>query len=49
MNGHGYTNGAHGSDGSGQSRGSSGSNPPIAEIVGSATETVEGLRHHSVC
>ncbi|KAH6629282.1 hypothetical protein C7974DRAFT_394208 [Boeremia exigua] len=46
MNGH--TNGAHGSDASGQSRGSGGSKPTIAEIVGSATETVDGLRHHSI-
>jgi ubiquitin carboxyl-terminal hydrolase 8 len=43
----GYTNGAHsnGADG-GDSRGR-GSYPPIAEIVGSATETVEALRNHT--
>ncbi|KAF2995393.1 ubiquitin-specific protease doa4 [Curvularia kusanoi] len=46
MNGH--SNGAHGSEGSVPSRGAPGSNPPIAEIVGSATETVESLRHHSI-
>lgn len=48
MNGHGHPNGAHGSEGSVPSRGASGSNPPIAEIVGSAGETVDALRHHSV-
>ncbi|KAF1925084.1 ubiquitin carboxyl-terminal hydrolase 2 [Didymella exigua CBS 183.55] len=37
MNGH--SNGVQPSDGS---------NPPIAEIVGSATETVDALRHHSI-
>ncbi|KZM24157.1 ubiquitinyl hydrolase [Ascochyta rabiei] len=46
MNGHSHA--APGSDGPGPSRGSGGSNPPIAEIVGSATETVDGLRLHSI-
>jgi hypothetical protein len=53
----GYSNGAHsngadgsrGSDGAGDPRGASGSYPPIAEIVASASETVEALKHHSVC
>lgn len=46
----GYTNGAL--NGSIDSRGAGGAagarNPPIAEIVGSATEKVEGMRNHSV-
>ncbi|KAH4070288.1 hypothetical protein HBH98_188040 [Parastagonospora nodorum] len=52
----GYSNGAHsngadgsrGSDGAGGPRGASGSYPPIAEIVASASETVEALKHHSI-
>jgi ubiquitin carboxyl-terminal hydrolase 8 len=53
----GYMNGAHGngadgsrgSDGAGDPRGAGGSYPPIAEIVASASETVEALKHRSVC
>ena len=52
----GYTNGAHGvgadgwrgGDGAADPRGPVGPYPPISEIVASAGETVEGLRHHSV-
>lgn len=46
----GYTHGAH-SNGADPSRGSDGAGgqyPPIAEIAASASETVEGLKHHSV-
>lgn len=52
---YGFSNGAgagadgfRGSDGAGDPRGSGGQYPPIAEIVASASETVELLRHHSV-
>jgi len=55
MNTHAYTNGTHsnGGDGRGGSdagggRGSGGGYPPIAEIVASASETVEALKNHSV-
>jgi ubiquitin carboxyl-terminal hydrolase 8 len=52
----GFANGAHSigadgwrsNDGAGGSRGADGPFPPIAEIVASATDTAEGLRHHSV-
>jgi ubiquitin carboxyl-terminal hydrolase 8 len=46
----GYTDGVHsnGSGGTGDPRGSGGSYPPIAEIVSSASETVEALKHHSI-
>lgn len=52
----GYTNGAHSngadgsrdSEGAGDPRGARGSYPPIAEIVASASETVEALKHNSV-
>lgn len=52
----GYTNGAHGvgadgwgsGDGAGDSRGPVGPFPPIAEIIASATDTAESLKHHSV-
>jgi ubiquitin carboxyl-terminal hydrolase 8 len=43
----GYTNGV--SNGPTDPRGAGGArNPPIAEIVGSATEKVEAMRNHSV-
>jgi ubiquitin carboxyl-terminal hydrolase 8 len=51
MNG-GNSNGAdgsRGSDGAGDSRDPGGSYPAIAEIVASASETVEALKNHSVC
>jgi hypothetical protein len=53
----GLTNGAlgivgadgwRGSDGAGDSRGAAGPYPSIAEIIASATDTAEALRHHSV-
>jgi ubiquitin carboxyl-terminal hydrolase 8 len=52
----GYTNGIHsvgadsvgGTNGTGDSRGPGGSYPPIAEIVSSASETVEALKHHTI-
>jgi ubiquitin carboxyl-terminal hydrolase 8 len=46
----GYTNGAfNGSpDPHGGAGGAGARNPPIAEIVGSATEKVEAMRNHSV-
>ncbi|KAF1850295.1 cysteine proteinase [Cucurbitaria berberidis CBS 394.84] len=47
----GYPNGAdgwRGSDGPADPRGPGGPFPPIAEIVGSATETVESLRNQSI-
>ncbi|KAH7397278.1 ubiquitin carboxyl-terminal hydrolase 2 [Pyrenochaeta sp. MPI-SDFR-AT-0127] len=50
----GYTNGTdawRGNDGAGESRGPGGPGgpyPPIAEIVASASETAESLRHHSI-
>ncbi|KAI4606876.1 hypothetical protein J4E81_010038 [Alternaria sp. BMP 2799] len=52
----GYTNGAHGvgadgwgsGDGAGDSRGPVGPFPPIAEIIASATDTAESLKHHSI-
>jgi ubiquitin carboxyl-terminal hydrolase 8 len=47
----GYTNGADTSrngDGSGDSRGPGAPYPPIAEIIASATDTAESLRHHTV-
>lgn len=40
--------GFRGSDGAGNPRGSGGQYPPIAEIVASASETMELLRHRSV-
>jgi ubiquitin carboxyl-terminal hydrolase 8 len=54
MNGH--TNGVHsngadgwqGSNAAGDPRSPGGSYPPIAEIVSSASETVETLKHHSI-
>jgi ubiquitin carboxyl-terminal hydrolase 8 len=56
MNTNGYTHGSHskGADGRGSSDGAGGSPrpggsyPPIAEIVASASETVEALKSHSV-
>jgi ubiquitin carboxyl-terminal hydrolase 8 len=51
----GYTNGAfngspdpHGAGSAGGAGGAGARNPPIAEIVGSATEKVEAMRNHSV-
>lgn len=47
----GYTNGADAArngDGSSDSRGPGAPYPPIAEIIASATDTAEALRHHSV-
>ena len=41
-------NGAHGHGARGESRGPGGPYPPIAEIVASASETVESLRNHSI-
>lgn len=47
-----YSNGADGWSGNNGASGppgpGAGSYPPIAEIVGSATETVESLRNHTV-
>jgi ubiquitin carboxyl-terminal hydrolase 8 len=53
MNGYtnGYSNGADrqgDGDGAGDPRGPGGSYPPIAEIVGAATEKAESLKHHTV-
>ena len=52
----GYPNGAHGigadawqsNEGPGNPRGPGSPYPPIAEIIASATDTAESLRHHSV-
>lgn len=54
MNGYtngGYSNGADGQrdgDGAGDPRGPGGSYPPIAEIVASATDKADALKHHTV-